>query len=152
VKSTDSGRKVYGGGGITPDEKYTGAKGNSFQRRMIFPSNLTQPEFFHFASVYFGSAKPSIPAGWQTDDVTLERFREYLHGKNVSFTDEEFNTNKDWIRDQIRWEFTNRAFDRTEAERMRLQHDPETHQAVLSLPKAQALLKDAQQRFAQRRQ
>ena len=33
IKSTDSGRKVYGGGGITPDEKYPGAHYNLFQRR-----------------------------------------------------------------------------------------------------------------------
>src|SRR5208283_1733853 len=34
VKSTDSGRKVYGGGGITPDEKYEAPKLSLFQRRM----------------------------------------------------------------------------------------------------------------------
>ncbi len=33
VKSTDSGRTVYGGGGITPDEKYVPAKYNKFQTR-----------------------------------------------------------------------------------------------------------------------
>ena len=31
VKSTDSGRTVYGGGGITPDEKYEPPKYNKFQ-------------------------------------------------------------------------------------------------------------------------
>ena len=32
VKATDSGRKVYGGGGITPDEKYDPQKSNVFQQ------------------------------------------------------------------------------------------------------------------------
>ena len=35
VKMTDSGRTVYGGGGITPDEKYTVPKLNKFQIQMI---------------------------------------------------------------------------------------------------------------------
>ena len=33
VKATDSGRKVFGGGGITPDEKYA-PRFNVFQRRV----------------------------------------------------------------------------------------------------------------------
>ena len=44
VKATDSGRKVYGGGGITPDEKYEPLKANTFERRLI--SSFV---FFHFA-------------------------------------------------------------------------------------------------------
>src|SRR5690606_25411342 len=31
VKTTDSGRTVYGGGGITPDEKWEPPKANAFQ-------------------------------------------------------------------------------------------------------------------------
>src|SRR5262249_39243858 len=31
MKTTDSGRQVYGGGGISPDEKYSGPKLNRFQ-------------------------------------------------------------------------------------------------------------------------
>src|SRR6202142_2532848 len=37
VKMTDSGRTVYGGGGITPDEKYPPQMMNAFQRRVRFP-------------------------------------------------------------------------------------------------------------------
>src|SRR6266851_9438676 len=35
VKMTDSGRTVYGGGGITPDEKYTQPKYNKFQTEVL---------------------------------------------------------------------------------------------------------------------
>src|SRR6185437_13269094 len=35
VRSTDSGRTVYGGGGITPDEKYAPPKLDAFQTAML---------------------------------------------------------------------------------------------------------------------
>ena len=50
VKSTDSGRTVYGGGGITPDEKYEPPKYNKFQTEL-----LTKYAFFNFTAKWFGS-------------------------------------------------------------------------------------------------
>src|SRR5689334_16279974 len=47
LKSTDSGRKVYGGGGITPDEKYATPRYNIFQRR-VASFATGQNAFFHF--------------------------------------------------------------------------------------------------------
>jgi len=50
VKSTDIGRKMYGGGGITPDEKFENPKPTVFQRR-IFNSSI----MYRFANTYFGA-------------------------------------------------------------------------------------------------
>ena len=44
VKLTDSGRTVYGGGGITPDEKIEPPKSNHFQDELVY-----KDVFFHFA-------------------------------------------------------------------------------------------------------
>ena len=58
VKPTDSGRKVYGGGGITPDEKYTTPRLSVFQRRMGphgGPITFTVSPI-----VYFGDKKPVL--------------------------------------------------------------------------------------------
>ena len=52
VKSTDIGRKMYGGGGITPDEKFEPPKPTLFQRR-IYSSSL----IYRFASNYFGAGQ-----------------------------------------------------------------------------------------------
>jgi len=60
VKMTDSGRTVYGGGGITPDEKYTPEKYNKFQIEVIRKSAL-----FNFSAKYFGShGDAKLPKGW----------------------------------------------------------------------------------------
>src|SRR5208282_4951259 len=49
VKMTDSGRTVYGGGGITPDEKYTAPKFNKFQTEVVRKYAL-----YNFSAKFFG--------------------------------------------------------------------------------------------------
>jgi carboxyl-terminal processing protease len=147
VKATDSGRKVYGGGGITPDEKYDSPKLTVLQRR-LWPSNYLH--FYRFANIYFGAAKPHLAAGWQPDANTMQRFQEYLRKEQIPFTEAEFAANKDWIAEQIRWELYFRAFDKKAANRARWQDDPEARKAMDSMPKAQSLLKDAQRVYALR--
>ena len=66
MKSTDSGRKVFGGGGITPDEKYGTVKLSIFQRRMGYQGGPNA--FYRFANHYFAGKKPELPANWQPDE------------------------------------------------------------------------------------
>jgi len=149
VKATDSGRKVYGGGGIAPDEKYAPPQFNVFQRR-VGPIVNTPNAFYHFASIYFGAAEPRLPAGSQPDDQVLSRFRDYLKSQQIPFTSEEFEANQQWIRNQLRWEMYIRAFDKETADKARWQDDPEVQKAIESLPRAQLLLQSAQRVLARR--
>jgi carboxyl-terminal processing protease len=145
VKSTDSGRKVYGGGGISPDEKYESPRANVFQRKLMAPG-----AFFHFGSRYFGAQRPHLAEDWVPDEETLGRFKDYLRSQQIDFTDAEFAANHDWIRDQIRYELYFRAFERKTADRAAFHADPEVQRAVESLPKAQALLQQAERVLARR--
>jgi carboxyl-terminal processing protease len=148
VKATDSGRKVFGGGGITPDEKYAAVKLNIFQRRM---GPQLQPNWFYrFANTYFGTAKPSLPVGWQPDEATFDRFRQFLKDQQVTFTDAEFAENRDWVKGRMRWEFYLRAFDKATADRAQWADDPEVKRGIESLPKAQSLLSQAEKVYAMR--
>jgi carboxyl-terminal processing protease len=149
VKATDSGRKMYGGGGITPDEKYAAVKYSIFQRRMG-PQGAAN-WFYRFANNYFGDKKPVVPQGWQPEDAVVDRFKEFIRSKNVTFTDAEFAESREWVRRQIRWEFYYRAFDKNTAERAKWTDDPEVQKAIESLPKAQNLLSQAQKVFAMRK-
>ena len=136
VKATDSGRKVYGGGGISPDEKYVPPASNRFEAR-VFGSQAV----FHFGSLYFGAAQPQLPSPtWKPDADSIERFRIFLKTQQVSFTDEEFAANRQWISDELRLELLERAYDKKTAVRAIMQDDPEVRKAVESLPKAQSLL------------
>jgi carboxyl-terminal processing protease len=149
VKPTDSGRKMYGGGGITPDEKSPATKLTIFQRRMGPQGGVNW--YYRFANTYFGDKKPVVPQGWQPEDAVVDRFKEFLKSKQVNFTDAEFDQNRDWVRRQIRWEFYYRAFDKNAAERAKWADDPEVLKAIESLPKAQNLLSTAQKVYALRK-
>src|ERR1022692_2454457 len=148
VKMTDSGRTVYGGGGITPDEKFPPQMLNAFQRRVVpFP----QPgEFFHFGSVYFGAQTPHLPQGWSPDDAVVARFRDYLRQQGMIFTDAEFNENRAWVEDRLKYELYSRAFDKRSADRLLWANDPEVRQAVESLPRAHALLEQVKRAMMRR--
>jgi carboxyl-terminal processing protease len=149
VKATDSGRKVFGGGGITPDEKYAAVKLNIFQRRM---GPLLSPNWFYrFGNSYFGDKKPVLPVTWNADDATMEKFRQFLKAQGVTFTDEEYNENLPWLKSRVKYEFFYRAFDKATADRSLWSEDPEVKKAIESLPKAQSLLSQAEKVYAMRK-
>jgi len=152
IKSTDSGRKVYGGGGITPDEKYPAQHYNLFQRHVLTTGNLPlQDVFWHFADSYFGSRKPSVASeSWTPDADTMNRFKEFIRAKQINFTDAEFAANQDWIRDHIRHEFLFRAYNKKVANQGSHQTDPEVLAAIDNMPKAESLLKESNRAYAMR--
>ena len=145
VKATDSGRKVYGGGGITPDEKYDAPIATAFQRRLG-----ASAAFFRFGSLYFSGRTPELPENWAPDDGVLDRFRGYLHQQNFPFTDAEFAADRPFVARQIRLELYTRAFGRQAADHAGIQGDPEVARAIDSLPKAEALYRQVQQVLARR--
>jgi carboxyl-terminal processing protease len=120
-----------------------------FQRR-VASFATGQNAFFHFGNVYFNAAKPVLPAGWQPDANVLDQFKAFLKKSNIQFTDEEFNANRDWMTNQIKYELYFRAFDRHTAERAQWSDDPEVKKAIEALPRAQSLLQQVQRVLAQR--
>ncbi|MGC9945185.1 MAG: S41 family peptidase [Bryobacteraceae bacterium] len=147
VKMTDGGRTVYGGGGITPDEKFPPQMSNAFQRRV---RSAGPSEFFHFGSAYFGADTPHLPQGWSPDDAVVERFRDYLRRQGVTFSDAEFQDNRAWVEEQLKIELYSRAFDKRSADRLGWANDPEVRQAVESLPRAHALLEQVKRAMMRR--
>jgi len=145
VKMTDSGRTVYGGGGIAPDEKYTPAKLDRFQVDLI-----RQAAFFNFTAKYFGTNSAKLPRDWQPDQDVENAFHRFLLDSGISFTEAEYATDHDWMRSQLRREVYAYAFSVDDANRIAIETDPEVAKAVESLPKAKALLDTAKKLLAQR--
>ena len=77
VKLTDSGRTVYGGGGITPDVRLPAVKTNKFQ-----DSLLQKYAFFNFSKHYLAIHK-SIAKSFTVDDAVMQEFRHYLEEQKV---------------------------------------------------------------------
>lgn len=143
MKKTDSGRLVYGGGGIEPDQKYQPPKWTPFQARVTGRSM-----FFKFASAYIAGRDLKLPRNWRPDAAAMEQFQQFLNKNGVAFTPEEFRADRDWVERQLRLEMYMRLFDRRYADRVAVREDPEIEKALAGMQPAQALLD--QVRLAQR--
>ncbi len=146
VKMTDSGRTVYGGGGIAPDEKYTPPKATRFQVEL-----LRQAAFFNFTAKYLGARDSSLAPGWQPDQAVEDEFHRYLLESGVKFTEAEYAETHTWIRSQLKREMYAYAFSVDDAARVAVEGDPAVAKAVDSMPKAKALLDNTKKLMAQRR-
>jgi carboxyl-terminal processing protease len=135
VKQTDLGRTVYGGGGITPDERYDAPKANAFQIAV-----LRKNAFFTFTADYFGGKEAKLPEGWVPDEGTMERFHDYLMKQRVQFSEADWTGNHEWLRNRLQQEMYITAFNVDESKKVEVTEDPEVRKAIEALPKAADLL------------
>ena len=143
VKLTDSGRTVYGGGGITPDVKLPAIKSNHFQDTL-----LQHYAFFNFAKHYVINHK--VSQSLEVDDAVMQDFRKFLEGEKIAFTEGELIENNDWIRSNIKSEIFVDAFGQTEGLKVRAETDPDVVKALELLPQARALAENARKIIAER--
>jgi carboxyl-terminal processing protease len=132
VKLTDAGRTVYGGGGITPDEKIESPKSNHFQ-----DSLLIKDVFFHFAPVYL--ANRTVDKDFQVNDAVLAEFKKYLTAQSIPWTEADLNGVMDWVKIGIKDKIFTIQFGEQQGLRTRADWDPEIQKALGFLPEAQAL-------------
>jgi len=149
VKMTDSGRTVYGGGGITPDEKYEPAKLDAFEVQLA-----RKGAYFNFTRGYFGTHDIHLPKDWMPDDATLIEFHDYLlHSSDgYMFTEGEFAQDRDFIKRYLAREMYITAFNIDESDKVFAKTDPEVERAIESMPKARALVETAKKILVQRMQ
>jgi carboxyl-terminal processing protease len=142
VKLTDSGRTVYGGGGITPDVNIPPVKSNHFQDTL-----LQHYAFFNFAKRYVVDHKPT--KNFEVDDATFAEFRKSLDEASIPYTQAELLDNNDWLRSSIKSEIFVDAFGQDEGMRVRAESDPEVVKALELLPQAKALADNAKKIVAE---
>jgi carboxyl-terminal processing protease len=144
VKMTDSGRTVYGGGGISPDVKLAFPKTNKFQDTL-----LEKYAFFNFAKHYVINHKVSNKQ-FEVDDGVMQEFRKYLDEQKITFTEADLAENNDWIRANIKAELFINEFGQQEGMRVHAEGDPEVQKALELLPQAKQLADNAKKVIAQR--
>jgi carboxyl-terminal processing protease len=140
VKLTDSGRTVYGGGGITPDEKIVVPDLNHFQINVLQHRVLTSPNsgIGDFAKLYLASH--TVTRDFVVDDAILQQFKAFLKSNQVDYTDADLNANLDWVKSNIKAELFTSQFGQLEGLKVRAQADPEISKATAFLPEALALV------------
>jgi carboxyl-terminal processing protease len=143
VKLTDSGRTVYGGGGINPDVKVEPIKSNHFQ-----DSLLQHYAFFNFAKHYVNSHH--ITKSFEVDENVMQEFRKSLDADKTPYTEADLVQNNDWIRSNLKSEMFVDAFGQEEGLKVRAESDPEVLKALDLLPQARALAENAKKVIAER--
>ena len=145
VKMTDSGRTVYGGGGITPDEKIDSPKHNHFQDDLIYKA-----AFFHFAAHYLSNR--TVDRNFQVDDAVLSDFKQWLTTQDdiTPVSDKQINENLDWVKVNLKENIITSQFGQQQGLRVMADWDPMIQKALTFIPEAQALEDTAHKALAQK--
>jgi carboxyl-terminal processing protease len=143
VRLTDSGRTVYGGGGITPDVKVEPPKSTPFQDLL-----LERDAFLGFTEQYL--AHRSVTKEFQIDDAILNSFKQYLKSQNYDYTPQEFSNNLDWVKANLTSRIFETQFGYTSGLKIQANWDPMIQQAIALMPQAAQLQQHAQQVLAEK--
>lgn len=133
VKLTDSGRTVYGGGGITPDEAIDNLKTNRFQ-----DSLLQHYAFFKFTQHYLATHN-SVSKDFTVDDAVMQEFKNFLKSQDVEYNDQDLAGAQDWLKESIKSDLFTSQFGQLEGLKVRAEWDPQIAKALTYLPEAQSL-------------
>jgi carboxyl-terminal processing protease len=158
VKSTDSGRQVLGGGGITPDINVSLRELNRFETLLV-----SRDVFFEYArrlasgqvpaasnfrlpvkneEVKSSTQRDDSASSWKFDvtDPILDDFKEFLHGKMIEFTGQDISDNVEFIKRRLKQEVYNSAFGLQEGWRIYIQGDTQVQKALELMPEAKTLM------------
>src|SRR5229473_4850089 len=151
IKLTDSGRQVYGGGGIAPGVVVSAPKYNHFQETLLRHDVFSGFEgtVGGFTRSYMGT-KPSVTHQFEATDSIVNELRRYMEKQNVRYTESEFAENLDWMKRKIRQEVFLSVFGLPDSVKVELEADPQVQKAVDSIPQARALYENVRKVIAQR--
>jgi carboxyl-terminal processing protease len=142
--TTDSGRTVYGGGGITPDVEVAVPEPTAFQQELmrkvvIYPFDVGIGDF---AKRYL-ARHPDISKDFEVNDAVLTEFRTFLQERSIRYTEPDVQQNLDWLKLRIKKEIFTSVFGRDEGTRVAILGDPQVRRAVELLPEAKELAENA---------
>src|SRR6266852_4148657 len=143
VKLTDSGRTVYGGGGISPDVKVDPIKSDHFQDTL-----LQHYAFFNFAKHFM--VAHHVTKSFEVDDNVLQEFRKSLDAGKIPYTEADLLQNSEWIRSNLKSEIFVDAYGQEEGLKVKAETDPEVLKGLELLPQARQLAENARKIIAER--
>ena len=149
-RKTDTGRAVYGGGGITPDEDIRPRTLNVTQRRLLAPTFLFTRELVNGRLKGFESSRVLTPIAAATDpqidsirisDPLFKAFKEFaLADPAFNVTAAQIDRYRSFLEVEMRFQLATVAYGRVIADRVFvLADDPQVSKAMDILPKARDL-------------
>jgi carboxyl-terminal processing protease len=140
IKHSDTGRIVYGGGGITPDYIVPEEKATDFQINLA-----SKPVVYTFVRDFLAKNPTIDEASFQVSDAMLDEFKQYATKRGVEFRDKDFQDNRDTTRRSIKYEIYYNKFGVGQARPVLLEGDPQLTKALDLLPEAKDLASKARQ-------
>ncbi len=148
LKYTDAGRKVYGGGGIEPDEFIVGSvegfHPTPFGRRLV-----ARQAFASFADQFTAEGdtrmiaanqtRKKIARGFVVTDAMLNDFTAMLKTQKVKIDDAALAKDDVFIRSMIHFEIDSALFGIDEARSNLIAHDPQAQFAISHFDEARQL-------------
>ena len=145
---TDSGREVFGGGGIEPDSAMSGPI-EGFDPTALGRRLAARQEFAEFAERFSaegdtrikaeGRGRQLVSRGFVIDDAMMADFRSHLESRRLTFNEEAeeaFASDETFIRAMMHYEIDIALFGRDEARRNLTASDPQVQYAVTLFPEA----------------
>jgi carboxyl-terminal processing protease len=157
TKYTDSGRKVLGGGGISPDiqvpmrelnrvEALLQSKDIFFEyARRLTSGQVAAASNFHLplkneeVNTTAGKGSRPVPK-LEITDAIMDDFKTFLRSRGVELTDEEIQSNVDFIKRRIKQEVYTSSFGMQEGFKIAIQGDTQVVKALEALPEAKVLM------------
>jgi carboxyl-terminal processing protease len=141
--STDLGRKVYGGGGITPDFE---AKPTELAPPMQYL--LARAAFFRFA-IDWSTRHPEVARGWKPEPSLLGEFRAWLIQEKLETAEDTDKLLADeasraYVLRQIRAEILSSKYGIEAAHQVQAEGDTQIQAALALFPRAASLLAQRQ--------
>jgi len=146
---TDTGRTVYGGGGITPDEFVKPATAKPGENRVVNPIFGFALELVAGRVAGFENYKVQKPIEFDHDiteadfpmtEALFKEFKRFVASKPVfKVTPEQLDKNRSFIERQLRFELAMAAYGSLTAVQVLYENDPQIARAVEALPRAREL-------------
>jgi carboxyl-terminal processing protease len=146
---TDTGRAVYSGGGIAPDEvvkpgKITASEARLSDAIFAFSLELTNGRVAGFENYKVQSAiqfeHDLLPTDYPVTEALYKEFKQYVAAKPVfKVTPEQLERARPFVERQLRFELTTAAFGTISALQVFNDSDPQIARAVAAMPRAREL-------------
>lgn len=152
LRYTDSGRKVYGGGGVEPDHRLEGPI-EGFNPSRFGRALYARQTFASYAQKYsaFGDTRIAVTArdrklvakDFEVDDTVVADFRQHAQAERIKIDEAAFAQDLDFIRAMIRYEIDLNLWTVGDARRHLIATDPQARLAMSLFPEADRLARAA---------
>ncbi|HYO62451.1 MAG TPA: S41 family peptidase [Pyrinomonadaceae bacterium] len=152
---TDSGRTVYGGGGIAPDEAVRPRLISPAQQRIIDPVFAFARELANGRVSGFDAYKVQRPVDYAHDltpadfpmtDALFKAFKDFVAArKEYKLTAAQLDRQRDFILRQLRYDLATAAYGTVKAQQVLVADDPQVARGIEALPRARELAAAASQ-------